>query len=195
MTHDRPIPCNLLLPTLMAIGMIGAFSYFSSGLSLIVTFVPGVVLAYGLYLRTCYRVNPVAEQLVPVYFLSLGVQMLHFAEEHYTHFDVAFPRLFGSAAYPHNLFVTFNMGAYLLFIIGGLAIYRGVKPLMFIALFFIACGIVGNAIGHLCFSIAVGGYFPGLWTSLLYWPLGVYTLRQLWRSTRPCLSARPTNAH
>ena len=84
---------NLLLPTLMAIGMIGAFSYSSSGLSLIVTFVPGVVLAYILYLLTCYRVNPVAEQLVPAYFLSLGVEFLHFAEEHHTRFDMDFPRV------------------------------------------------------------------------------------------------------
>ncbi len=96
---------DLLIPTLIAALLRVLFSIFSSGLSLIVTFVPGMVLAYVLYLFTFYRKLPIPEQFLPLYFFALAVQFLHFAEEHATYFDIVFPALFNAAPYPHNLFL------------------------------------------------------------------------------------------
>jgi hypothetical protein len=100
---------NILIPTTIAVVMISIFSYMSSGLSLIVTFVPDVVLAYIFYFIFCYRSNPKPAEILPLYILGIGFQLLHFAEEHATDFDIVFPQLFGGKAFGHSLFVTFNM--------------------------------------------------------------------------------------
>lgn len=176
---------NIFLPTLIAIMMISIFSYMSSGLSLIVTFVPGVILAYIFYFLFCYKSNPKSSEVLPLYILGIGFQLLHFAEEHATGFDIHFGQLFGGEPYGHNLFVSFNMISYCMFLIGGYAIYKGFKPLMIIAMFFIAYGMLGNCIGHIWYSIAVKGYFPGLYTSFLNLPLSIILLRKLWKSRIP----------
>lgn len=180
--HVAQMNRNILIPTMIAVGMITIFSMLSSGLSLIVTFVPGVILAYVFYFLFCYKHNPDARDMLPVYFLGIGFQLLHFAEEHTTHFEVVFPELFHGHPYGHNLFVTFNMIAYFMFLIGGYAIYKGIKPLMMFAMFFIAYGMLGNCIGHIAFSVAVHGYFSGLYTSFLNFFLSVIILRKLWKT-------------
>lgn len=162
---------NIIIPTGTAIVMIALFSYLSSGLSLTVTFVPGVVLAYIFYFMFCFKNNPNPQDILPVYFFGIGFQLLHFAEEHASNFDIAFPALFNSQTYNHNLFVSFNMIAYFLFLIGGYAIYKGIKPLMMLAMFFIAYGMLGNCIGHIGFALAVKGCFSGLYTSFLNFSL------------------------
>jgi hypothetical protein len=162
--------------------MISIFSYMSSGLSLIATFVPGVVLAYIFYFLFCYKTNPKPAEILPLYVLGIGFQLLHFAEEHTTDFDVHFGQLFGGEPYGHNLFVTFNMISYFMFLVGGYAIYKGFKPLMIIAMFFISYGMLGNCIGHIGYSIAAKGYFSGLYTSFLNFPLSIIMLRRLWKS-------------
>jgi hypothetical protein len=176
---------NILLPTLIAIVMISIFSYMSSGLSLIVTFVPGVILAYIFYFLFCYKSNPKSSEILPLYILGIGFQLLHFAEEHATDFDIHFGQLFGGEPYGHNLFVSFNMISYCMFLVGGYAIFKGFKPLMIIAMFFIAYGMLGNCIGHISYSIAAKGYFSGLYTSFLNLPLSIVMLRKLWRSRMP----------
>jgi len=176
---------HIVIPTTIAITMIVVFSYLSSGLSLIVTFVPGVILAYIFYWMFCFKSNPNATDILPLYFLGIGFQMLHFAEEHATNFDVVFPALFKGQPYAHNLFVTFNMCAYFLFLIGGYAIYKGFKPLMIFAMFFIAYGMIGNCIGHISFAIMVKGYFSGLYSSFLNFFLSIILLKKLWQGTKP----------
>ncbi len=184
------------VPTMLAALLVTGFSLVSSGVSLIVTFVPGVVLAYILYLATFYKNLPQPAEVLPLYFLALGVQFLHFAEEHATNFDVAFPALFNAIPYGHNLFVSFNMVAYFMFILGGLALFWHFKPLSFIALFFVAYGVIGNAVAHVIFAFVVQGYFSGLYTSLLYWVLGPLLLRRIWVATRSSPTFhRKTNAH
>lgn len=170
--------------TVMAIAMIVVFWVFSSGWSLRLTFVPGVVLAYGLFLLTVARKPPAPERLLPLYLLALAVQMLHFAEEYVTGFYVRFPELFGGGAYTAETFVMFNMSAYFAFVIGAILPYKGIVAPMMIPLFFITYGVIGNAITHVIFAIAAGGYFPGLYTSLLYWLLAPLLIRELWRVTR-----------
>lgn len=164
--------------------MIVVFWVFSSGWSLRVTFVPGVVLAYVLFLLTVTRKAPAPERLLPLYLLAVAIQMLHFAEEYITGFYTKFPELFGGWAYSSDTFVVFNMGAYFAFIVGAILIHRKIRAPMVIPLFFITYGVIGNAVMHAVFAIWVDGYFPGLYTSLLYWVLAPLLLRELWRSTR-----------
>jgi hypothetical protein len=172
---------NIILPTVIAIAMISIFSYMSAGLSLIVTFVPGVVLAYIFYFLFCYRKNPDPAEVLPVYFLGIGFQLLHFAEEHATNFDRDFALLFHAAPYNHNLFTSFNMISYFMFLVGGYAIYKGIKPLMIIAMFFISYGMFGNCIGHISYSLVVKGYFSGFYTSFLNFVLSFVILKRLWK--------------
>jgi hypothetical protein len=120
-------PRALVVPSLMAIGMASTFWMLSSGPSLRVTFVPGVVLAYALYVTTCLRGLPPPERVLPVYIVALAVQFLHFTEEYLTHFDERFPGLWSAPAYSRELFVSFNMGAYALFTLGALILYGGGK--------------------------------------------------------------------
>lgn len=172
------------MATVMAVVMIVVFWVFSSGWSLRLTFVPGVVIAYVLFLLTVTRKAPAPERLLPIYLLAVAVQMLHFAEEYVTGFYVRFPELFGGAAYSADAFVIFNMSAYFAFILGAIMIYKKVRGPMMIPLFFITYGVIGNAITHVIFAIVAGGYFPGLYTSFLYWVLAPLLLRELWKGTR-----------
>ncbi len=172
---------NIIIPTVIALVMISIFTYLSSGLSLIVTFVPGVVLAYIFYFLFCYRKNPDPVKILPIYFLGIGFQLLHFAEEHATHFDTVFAELFNGKPYDHNFFTTFNMISYFMFLLGGYAIYKGIKPLMIIAMFFVAYGMFGNCVGHIGYSLAVKGYFSGFYTSFLNFILSFVLIRKLWK--------------
>ncbi len=173
---------NIIIPTGIAVAMIALFCYLSSGLSLIVTFVPGVIVAYIFYFIFCFKNDPAPRDILPIYFLGIGFQLLHFAEEHATNFDIVFPALFNGRSYSHNLFVTFNMIAYFMFFVGGYAIYKGIKPLMMLAMFFIAYGMLGNCIGHIGFAIAVKGYFSGLYTSFPNFFLSLILLKKLYKT-------------
>jgi hypothetical protein len=170
---------NALLPCIIAAIMVTLFSWLSEGLSLIVTFVPAVPVALWLYFKTCYKHPPEPSSILILYLLGIGFQLLHFAEEHAFDFEKQFGVLFGGEPYDHDLFVSFNMGAYFMFILGAIGFYRGIKPLMFFALFFIVYGMVGNAIGHIYFCLAVGGYFPGIYTCFFNLILGATIIRRL----------------
>ena len=175
---------NSVIPILISSGMIAAFTYFSSGLSLIVTFVPGVILALIFYFLTIYKKQPEPVKILPLYLLGLGIQFLHFAEEYITGFNYRFPALFNSSEYPLNTFVVFNMFAYFMFILGAMMIYKKIRPPMIIPLFFVIYGIIGNAIAHMIFCLIVRGYFPGIYTALIYWIIGPILIKRIWSETR-----------
>lgn len=159
--------------------MIGVFSYFSQGYSLIFTFVPAVPIALWLYFKACYKAEVNKIQVLPYYLLALGFQFIHFAEEHAFGFEKEFGPLFGGKPYNHDMFVTFNMFAYFMFIVGGIAFYKNWKPLQMFALFFIIYGMAGNAIGHIVFCIMVKGYFPGIYTCFLNLILFPFLIKKL----------------
>jgi hypothetical protein len=146
------------------------------------SFVPAMALAFVCYLRTSYRKMPDAERIPPLYLLALAIQFLHFTEEYVYGFPLRISEI--RAAMPPfdvNVFVAFNMIAYCLFILSGLGMYKGMKFPMIIVWFFAIC-FLGNAIWHLLLTVRVGGYFPGLYTSLPGWILGPILLQRLWKS-------------
>lgn len=173
---------DLFIGTLIALVMATTFTVLSSGWSLIVTFVPGVAMTAATF-GWLYRKRipmPSASDFLPVFVFLLAIQFLHFGEEFTTGFASAFPTLYGGAPYSANLFVVFNMCAYFVFTVACLVAFANKRWFLLVpALFFIVYGAIGNAIAHTWWSVARGGYFPGLFTAQAYWIFGPLVLGRL----------------
>ena len=177
MNSDRIV--NLVAPSLFAIIAIVIFFLVHPAQKFI--FVPAMIVAFVCYLRTSYRAMPRPECVLPIYLVALAIQFLHFTEEYLYGFPYRVSELrAGMPPFDLNVFVTFNMVAYALFILGALGIYKGVKFSMIIVWFFAIGGVIGNAIWHPLLSLRVGGYFPGLYTSFAYLIVGPILLKRLW---------------
>ena len=177
MTADRTL--NLIVPALIAI--ISIVIFFLVHPAQRFSFAPAMILAFVCYLRTSYREMPKAERILPVYLVALAIQFLHFTEEYVYGFQFRVTEIMaGMPPFNANVFLAFNMIAYCLFLLAGLGMYKGMKFPMIIVWFFAIC-ILGNSIWHLLLTLRVGGYFPGLYTSLAGWILGPILLKRLWR--------------
>jgi hypothetical protein len=178
MTVDRIL--NLIVPAVIAIICIVIFFLVHPAQRL--SFIPAMVVAFVCYLRTSYREMPKVERLLPIYLVALAIQFLHFTEEYIYGFQFRVVEIMaGMPPFDPNVFLAFNMIAYCLFLLAGLGMYRGMKFPMIIVWFFAIGGVLGNAIWHPLLALRVGGYFPGLYTSLAYWIVGPILLRRLWR--------------
>jgi hypothetical protein len=168
---------NLIVPSLIAVSAIVIFFLVHPAQRL--SFVPAMVVAFVCYLRTSYREMPKAERVLPIYLLALAIQFVHFTEEYVYGFQFRVTEIMaGMPPFNVNVFVAFNMIAYCLFLLGGLGMYKGLKFSMIIVWFF-AIAFMGNAVWHLLLTLRVGGYFPGLYTSLPGWIVGPLLLRRL----------------
>jgi len=179
---------DLVVGSLIALVIGSVFALLGSGRSLLVTFVPGMAIAWALFVWMGVRRRPLPpwSSFVPLFFGALGVQLLHFTEELVTGFAVRFPGLYGGAPYDTATFVVFNLTAYTIF---GAACVVGFRTrlrfLLIPVLFFLVYGTVGNAVAHTWWSVLERGYFPGLLTAQVYWVLGPLLLSRLfgWRTT------------
>ena len=181
---------DLAIGTVIALVMATTFTVLSSGLSLIVTFVPGVAISWLTYvwLYIDKRPLPSGTTFLPVFFAALAVQFIHFAEEFTTGFSISFPLLYGGLPYSADLFVTFNMIAYFVFTVSCiLAFTKRCRFLLVPGLFFIIYGAIGNAISHTWWSVSLRTYFPGLVTAQLYWIVGPFVLYRLLGSRHAAL--------
>ena len=163
MKSENLVPVITLLIVLA--GLIFTSRYISI---LLYVFVPGTIAAFIIYFNTFYKIAPDPSELLPPYLLALAIQMIHFAEEYATGFDVKVAALLGEEPYSLNALVIFNMIAYFFFVLGGIAIYQKRKEQLVIPMIFIILGVFLNFFGHILASLYVGGYFPGLFTGLLY---------------------------
>jgi hypothetical protein len=178
MTADKIL--NLIVPALIAIISIVIFFIIHPAQRF--SFAPAMILAFVCYLRTSYREMPEVERVLPLYLVALAIQFLHFTEEYLYGFQFRITEIMaGMPPFNANLFLAFNMIAYCLFLLAGLGMYKGMKFPMIIVWFYVIAGVVGNSIWHLLLTIRVGGYFPGLYTSLAGWILGPLLLKRLWR--------------
>lgn len=123
-------------------------------------------------------------RLAGVVGLAVGIQGVHFLEEWATGFYTRFPQLFGLYPWSESLWVSFNLvwiAIWSLAIIGLLAGWRAALfPVWFLA---IACAV--NCVAHPLMALAVGGYFPGLWSSPLCGVVAFVFLGRLSTFTRP----------
>ncbi len=111
-----------------------------------------------------------------------ALQAMHFAEEYATGFQVRFPALRGLPPWSDGFFVSFNVAWLAIWTVAAIGLRRGVRAAFFPAWFFALAGI-GNGIMHPACSLAVRGYFPGLFTSPLVGGAGVLLCRRLWAAT------------
>ena len=173
---------DFIIGTVIALVMGIIFTSLSSGMSLIVTFIPGVVvtwLVFGwLYLKQTKL--PLGSDFLPIFFMALSVQFIHFAEEFTTGFYTKFPLLYGGTPYSQNLFVIFNMTAYFIFTVASILVFtKNLRFLLIPALFYICYGAIGNSISHTWWSLYLKSYFPGLVTAQLYWIAGPVALNKI----------------
>jgi hypothetical protein len=159
---------DLVIPAFIGLIMIATFYWVSSFINSVLIFIPGVIISYIFYVKTSYRKLPHPNKSLVYYLAALAIQFLHFSEEFLTDFISKVPELLGTDAYSLDAWVLFNMIAYAVFILGGIIIYRGIKSLMIVPIFFVIVGVFLNSIGHILLSIYSGGYFPGLYTAVLY---------------------------
>ncbi len=172
---------DVIAATAIWLVMTAVFWFGSHGTSLRVTFVPGVAVAYllTLWLWRTGRPLPSGPVALPLFFVALAVQFTHFAEENATDFATRFPLRYGGDPYDPALFVTFNMVSYATFTIAAVGLWCfGQRRLIVPVLFFCVYGTYGNACAHLWWTVRSGQYFPGLYTSLIYWVLGPLLLHQ-----------------
>lgn len=81
------------------------------------------------------------------------------------------------------------MVAYFVFIIEGIIMFKQIKELMIIPLFFILVGVLLNSLGPILISIYVGEYFSGLYTALIYIIIGPILMKRVWDETKTIIEA------
>jgi len=113
------------------------------------------------------------------YFIALAVQCFHFIEEYVGEIYIRLPQLFELPPIDKDEFVIFNLVAYAVFILGGIALFRNYRGVMVIPIFFVLLGVMANGIIHVLLALWTASYFPGLYTALLYLFLGPYLIRML----------------
>ncbi len=154
---------NVWLPALLAVVTAG------SSLLLMGPAVGALCLAmlggFALYLRTFRRHMPRPGRILPLYLGAVAWQLVHFVEEFATGFHRQLPPLVGLEPWSDERFVAFNMIHYALFLVSAVALVTRARPWTYFASFFIVVMFV-NGVGHPALCLAVGGYFPGLWTGL-----------------------------
>lgn len=164
---------DTIIPIIIAIITISIWTFLSHGLSLILTFDLGMLLAVVMYFKFTHKAEGSYSAVAPLYFLALALQFLHFAEEFVTGFYTRWPvEIFRSVPYDINSFLIVNMISYFFFLIAGIAMLKNIKFPILIAWFFIIMGVCIQAVQHTVYAIMVGGYFPGLYTSLVCYILG-----------------------
>jgi len=174
-------PIETLASTGMAAGAVVLFWRVSHGNTLRYTFVPAMGLAYLCHMASTAKQAPDPQEVLPLYQVALASQFLHFTEEFATGFERRWPEeIFHTEAYDLNTFVAINMVSYAVFTLAGLAMAKRVRPPLLLAWFFTLMGVLGNAIQYPIYALIVRGYFPGLYSSLLYWALGPMLVRRLW---------------
>jgi len=177
---------DIAIGTVIALAM-GTFFTIAGGLPLMITFVVSLGFTWFVFFYSFKKKTKLPElsDFMPLFFLTLSWQFIHFSEEFMTGFRTKFPGLYNSAEYSNEKFVLVNMGSYAVFTLACvLAFKRQLNFLLVPVLFFIVYGAIGNAIAHSWWGIYTKGYFPGLFTAQLYWVLGPMLLYKLMPSKK-----------
>jgi len=176
------IDLQKITPVLLAfIGIIGIW-FGAPSILVKWIFIFGILITLLFFYALIHpRQFPEPRKLLPLYLIALSVQFLHFLEEYHGKLYEKLPVLFDFPPVDRDAFITFNMIAYAIFILGAIAIYKKRMEFMLIPLFFILVGTVANAVFHCLLALWQGSYFPGLYTALIYLILGPMMMRILLR--------------
>jgi multidrug transporter EmrE-like cation transporter len=151
---------------------------------IVYVFVPGILISLILAITCFLKHKLLPNKILPMYLLLLGIQFLHFTEEYLADFVTEIPRLLDQEPYSLDIWISFNMGAYFIFILGAIVLYKQFTELYIIPIFFVLAGVLMNAVVHIATAIYVGGYFPGLYTAFIYAILGPVFVRTVMKEIR-----------
>ena len=122
------------------------------------------------------------DRLARLFLIGISLQCLHFIEEFITRFYQRFPRQLGVSAWSSEFFVAFNLFWIAVWGLSVIGIRQNFRAAFFATWFFIIA-MVANGVAHPLLAVAVGGYFPGLWTSPLVVLVGVVLGSAFWKFT------------
>lgn len=149
--------------------------------SVMLTFGASMALAYLLYMLSSYRRMPETERVLPMYLVALALTPLHILEEFFAEFYIRFPvEIYNGDPFGAADFVLSQMVLMFLLVIGALGIYKQWKMPMVMVWFTVIMLLIVNAIQHPIYCVMVGGYFPGIFTSLPGLILGPMLFMRLW---------------
>lgn len=149
-----------------------------------------LLLSYFLWLSTSWRVTAPVRG---VFSLAILIFVAHVAEEYLGGLPRELPALFGRAAWSDERYLVFN-GIWLLVFLTSAVALRPRRPLPVLpVLFFAVAGGVGNGLLHFGLALQRGKYFPGFWTALPCFAMGLWLLGLLYRSS-PDPAAEPPAA-
>ena len=172
---------HIFVPIIIASVFALLFWWASKTMLSVLLFVPLIWVALFFQYKFYYKTSPNPTLLLPLYLLVLSIQFLHFAEEYLTGFNIKLPGLMDQDPYPMDFWVVFNMVAYFVFVLGAIIIFRRISQLMIVPLFFVLAAVILNAIGHVILAIYIGGYFPGLYTAIIYLLIAPFILRRIFK--------------
>lgn len=128
--------------------------------------------------------QPQRDSLLRLYLLAIALQCLHFLEEFLTGFQLRFPPLLGLQPWTPEFFVVFNVCWIALWSLCAAGVLKGIRAAYF-SLWFLALGLLVNAVAHPGLSLLTGGYFPGLLTSPFEGWIGILLWGRLRRLSEP----------
>ena len=121
-------------------------------------------------------------RLTGLLFVGIALQCLHFVEEFVTHFNRRFPQQLGLSSWSTEFFVGFNLLWIFIWVLSAIGLRGNFRPAFFPIWFFIIA-MIANGAAHPLLAVAVGGYFPGVWTSPLIGLMGVILGSSFWKFT------------
>lgn len=169
-THNRDFLVGGILVVLVII-----VQTFAMGIAIIFLSI-GLVAGFILWVVESKRVSK--PDIIVIYFIAVGVQCIHFLEEFLTGFQTEFPQLFGYT-WSDNQFFIFNLLWIAVFIFNGIGIYYNIKLSYLLVYFLVLVGGIANGLAHPLLSLMKGGYFPGLFTSVMSLVVGLVFMSKL----------------
>ena len=131
-----------LLPSIVALGTVALVS---------------VVLAARWQVRVDAARRP--------FLFAIACQSVHFVEEAWQDFHIAFPALFGQPPIPWSVFIGFNLTCIGLWLAAASQTDTSRLWIRAVCLFLALAGML-NGIAHPAMAVASNSYFPGLGTSV-----------------------------
>jgi hypothetical protein len=179
MAYKSSPTSNLVIAgSLLVIGIvILAFSHPLTRLA----FIPCSVVAFMFFVSRRHYLESPPKGFLLLYLICIGIQCLHFIEEYVWGFHERVAEVLPFSPMSAGYFIRFNLIAYGCFLVAAFAIHHGIKWAMVVAWFFIIAGVAGNMFWHPLLALRAGGYFPGLYTSLLYWIVAPFLFRLAFR--------------
>jgi hypothetical protein len=123
--------------------------------------------------------------------VAVAAHGIHFIEEWRAAFGVRFPELLGLTPWPGSFLVAFNV-FWIVVWIAAIVLLRVPSRVVLFPIWFLAIASAVNGVAHPLLSLAVGGYFPGLWSSPVVGVVGIALLLALGALTRPSATTPPS---